>query len=82
MCAIHDICYSTPGPTQHQCDDDFLRTLLTTCSFRSVSSNPADKICADISHFGYKMVQLFGATYRDEDFIATCTEVTHKVSKQ
>lgn len=71
-CAIHDICYATPGRSQRSCDGDFKHNMLQTCRFPGLGS-VGYPVCAAAAGAAYAAVKNHGNTF--PSFAATCTEV-------
>lgn len=71
-CAIHDICYSTPGRSQSDCDRDFGHNMEQTCKFPGVGV-VAFPVC--LATVGYAVLAVNNPGRTHPDFAATCTEV-------
>ena len=63
-CAIHDLCYSTPGIPKDSCDLGF------RANMNSICSQNGDPSCYPMSEAAYIAVQKYG--HPDENFRATC----------
>lgn len=71
-CAIHDICYATPGRTKSQCDGDFHYNMQQTCKFPSFGSIWIGH-CAATAGIAYLVVKDHGGNF--PKFAKTCHEV-------
>ncbi|KAK3083766.1 hypothetical protein FSP39_002833 [Pinctada imbricata] len=71
-CAIHDICYATPGRTQLQCDIDFRTNMLKNCAMPGIGSI-GYPFCALTAAAAYRAVRNHGHNF--PGFARSCVEV-------